>query len=89
MSNEIKAADVLKENHPLNNPFRKWLQGKGDAPATKRQARKFLAILTSLAIQFEIYCSMSDDYCKLELNNLSSINNTFVISGPSLHHYFS
>mgnify|MGYP001291916152 CR=1 FL=1 len=42
MSNEIKAADVLKESHPLNNPFRKWLQSKGDAPATKRQARKFL-----------------------------------------------
>jgi hypothetical protein len=43
MSQQIQAADVLKESHPLNNPFRKWLQGKGDAPATKRQARKFLS----------------------------------------------
>ena len=42
MSNEIKAADVMKAEHPLNNPFRKWVQAKG-APETKRQARKFLA----------------------------------------------
>ena len=37
----LEAADILKDGHPLANPFRKWLEGKGH-PATKRQARKFL-----------------------------------------------
>jgi hypothetical protein len=56
MTNEAKqaapkplvAADVLNAKHPLSGPFTAWLAAKNkklgtDSPATKRQARKFLA----------------------------------------------
>ena len=36
---EIKAADLLDENHPVHKHFVKWLT---DKEPSKRQARKFL-----------------------------------------------
>ncbi len=38
----IKAADVLSDNHPLHQVFLNWL---GDKPATKRKAREFCSLI--------------------------------------------
>jgi hypothetical protein len=38
----LKAADLLKEDHPLYRSFTAWAKTKGQEP-TIRQGRKFLA----------------------------------------------
>ena len=39
-----KAADIMKEGHPLHEVFMTWCKGKGTEP-TKRQARKYCNIV--------------------------------------------
>jgi hypothetical protein len=40
----MKAADLLKTDHPLHASLKAWTEAKG-VEMTKRQARKFLASL--------------------------------------------